>query len=53
MAACIVLNITQDLHTVNGQHIKVYPEVSTLTARNKNGQLALFSATRCSSTVIF
>lgn len=48
-----MLNIIQDLHTENGQHIKVYPEVPKLTARNKNGQVALFSATRCSSTAIF
>jgi len=48
-----VLNIIQDLHTVNGQHIKVYPEVSKLTARDKNGQVAMFSATTCGSTAIF
>ena len=48
-----MFNIMQDLHTVNGQHITVYPEVSKLTARNKSGQVALFSATRCGSTAIF
>lgn len=48
-----MLNIIKDLYIVNGQCIKVYPEASKLTARNKNWQVAQFSATRYGSTAIF